>query len=606
MDRAVRFCLILALAAGALCTLPTAHAALPKNAGISEVLMGQWGRALARLPEAQDANRAEKYFRAWALMESGRVDEALTLLTGLSSTPGAFGGTALEMITEYAFEMGRFDEIVAAGELIEGKRFQKTDAMNYRVGQSYYMAGQFERAKLLLEKVEIARWRVYARHTLALMAYDDGDSSVAIERIGEALKAAQAHPDRVISRALVDRLRLVRGRVIHQAALRTEGIDEDSREKLFKVAISQLVLVTPKRRLYAQALRTIGWCAAEMGDSVRAIASFETAMSVDPERAHEDLWATGRVFERLGYFEQAADYYFQARAVALDFVEILEKNAEGDLELPTNYPRKGWVGVAERLSVVSDRVDAVHRQVVLSIDAANHRAARLDEVEKRLDNVSYLVKDMSQELVKMDADLYHYLDIIPASSLFQKKDRPRIQALLDKQERLLSQMLAAKKALETLERTRAWKRAPDLLRDTATALWQRLEQGDYNIVNAQLAFLEGMKFRVSVREKELMRLVDARKQENQSLHDPLSDNRTILAYERDKLVPTVAGLDQLAKRADKLSAELAELKDGADRVLVDEYRQSIRERAKQIKLRADEFSLDEAQALHLWEESGGQ
>ena len=125
-------------------------------------------------------------------------------------------------------------------------------------------------------------------------------------------------------------------------------------------------------------------------------------------------------------------------------------------------------------------------------------------------------------------------------------------------------------------------------------------------VSAQLAFLEGMKIRVSIREKELMRLVDARKQENASLVDPLNDNRNILAHERNKLAMMEARLDELAQRADVLTDDLKELRAGADMVLVDEYRKSLRERAGEIRLRADEFSLDEAQALHLWEESSGQ
>jgi hypothetical protein len=115
--------------------------------------------------------------------------------------------------------------------------------------------------------------------------------------------------------------------------------------------------------------------------------------------------------------------------------------------------------------------------------------------------------------------------------------------------------------------------------------------------------MEGVKTRVSVREKELVRLVDARKQENASLREPLRDNRDILRAERMQMSVFKTRLDALRARLSTARGKIDEMDRNARKAIEAQYRSSIALQAEGLRKRADEFSLDETQALHLLEES---
>lgn len=581
----------------------TAWAALPKHAGLAAAVQERWYVALKRLPAADEGSRAERYFRALALLGSGQKGAAFDALRALAGDKGSFSGPALEQIVAFQFADGRYAQVVKDHEAGGATKFMEPEAHFYRVGQSYYMLGDHEKAQPLLEQADAGKWRAYARHTLALIAYGRGMLSVAVERVGEALDAAQSHPDRAVRRAMVDRLRLVRGRMIHQAALSTVEIDPSRREKLIKLAISQLSLIKKESPYYAEALRTIGWCAAELNDVVRALASFELAASVDPDNAHEDAWATGRIFERLGYFEEAADSYAEARLLAGESADRLETSSGGAITLTPQVRASGWGALGTLFKGLAEGNGQLQEELEMARAALELRAGRLDGVEKGLDEAGSTTEALTAELIRMDKELYHYLDIIPARALFPKKQRARVDRVMNRQEWVQNDLRRTEEALMELAGTRAWDRADDELKKQVADVWERLRASGSQLANAQLHFLEGLKFRVSVREKELMRLVEARKQENQALVDPLKDAREILVLEREKLAGIEAKFQELAERAAAAQAEMARLRGGSDVGLVEAARNQLLEQARATRLRADAYALDEVQALHLWEES---
>ncbi len=590
-----------------LCTLAFSGPALcelPRHAGVGAAIEGDYHRALQYIDPAT-TDRAELYFMGAALLEMARVEEGLKILTELSVTEGAFNGAALEKIAEYSFGLGRYSDIVEAGKLSVGMRMTDPDSFNYRLGQSYFLLDRYEEARKSLLAVQGVRWKAYARHTLALIAYSDGDAAQAIELMGQSLEGAQAHPDREVRKALLDRLRLVRGMMIHQAALSSQSLDQPRKDKLYKLAISQLSLIKQDSPFYADALRTIGWCAIEMNDSVRALASFDTAMGADPDHAHEDIWASGRVLERLGFFEEAAATYADARSEAKTQADRLEKRSKSQLDIPSSMMAIGWGRVLTRLDSVLAYAAEVRNLVDFARDCANLRVGRLDKAGSDLERLGNEVDKLADELVKMDGDLYRYLDIIPARALFPKKDRPRIDRLLNNQDRLLSEIAKLESALMALEQTRAWDRAADERRQSAESLWNRLHEASYSVANAQLKFLEGLKRRVSVRERELVRLVDARKQENSSLREPIADAKVVLGVEYEKNGDMLARIDALSGRLDGAFERINAMKTGVSSAMEGHIKKRLLAEAEEIRLTADSYALDEAQALHLMSTNGG-
>ena len=580
----------------------SATAALPPKAGLADAVGQRWEHALDRLPADASAGRAERYFRSVALLETGHAVAALEVLRALSAVNEPFAGPALERIVEYSFDRGRYAEVVALSEGSKARSLIDLDAFAYRVGQSYFMQGKHTEAAKWLAKVGDSQWSPYARMTQALILYHGGDIPKAIEKVGEAVDAVPFHPDRELRKMFVDRFRLLRGRMIHQVALSSAGMDPATREKLLKVAVSQLTLIRPESPHYAEALRTLGWCAAEGGDSARALAAFETASGVDPENTHEDQWAAGKVMERLGYFDEAADAYGKARRSALEWADAWELESATLEDRDPVLWATGWGALHDLTATLERRTDALTAEVNLTRGAAAVRARRLDAADGRLGATGRHIENLAQELGRMDKDLYHYLDVIPARALFPKRDRPRIDALMDRRERLLGQIVEIEKALQEVARTRSWTLAGPAMVKRADGLWERAHQAGAHLSGAQLSFLEGVKYRVSVREKELVRLVDARKQENTSLRDPQHDNTVILAEERARLAKLNQSIAVLAERAAKAAEAVVKVRADLQEGLKDAGKERLRSLARQLRLKADAYAVDEAQALHLLEQ----
>ncbi len=588
--------LFIALAALA----PCAFGLSPQKEGLSAALGERWEDALRLLPSDEKAGRAETYFRALALQNTGMVPESMKIFSSLASTKGSFNGPALERVVAYEFERGNYQKVADAFKASQAQKFLDPDSMNYRVGQSFLLLSQPAEAKKALEAVKGGKYLPYALISQAQMTYAAGDYSGSIQVLDKAMDSLGSHPDRALRKALADEIRLRRGRIIYQAAVTSDSMTKDQREKLLKLAVSQLSLIKDGSPHYAEALRSTGWCSLEMGDKVRALASFETAMAADPENAHEDQWAMGRVFERNEYFEEAADSYATARLTAEEWSITWEGALAGEIAPSPLSMSGGWSSLLDsQASVLQKRADSLGEDFTLVAEAVKLRKSRLDAVEKGLNEAEKRLDAMDAELVKMDGELYQYLDLIQVGSLFPKEERPRIEGLMARQEKLMKVMGWTERALKTISENAMWDSSPDPLRKKVEAMWKKLGEVGSALTQSQLIFLEGLKARVSVREKELMRILESRKKEILYLRTPLKDARRILADERKKLSEMEVKVAALSERSKKAGEGLAASQAEARATLVARTRRTLSEKMKAVKLRGDQIAMDEAQALHL-------
>ncbi|PLX42712.1 MAG: hypothetical protein C0608_01215 [Deltaproteobacteria bacterium] len=575
--------------------------AIPRGeAGLSAAVAERWERAVKLIPTGEDVSRAQGYFRAVALVNTGRVPEALKTFGWLSSTDGSFNGPALEKLVEYEFERGNYGAVVELYEKSKGRRFLDPPTLNYRVGECYFMVGIYDKALPLLAKVDSGELESYARYTMAQISLSDGDILGAIEHIDEAIDATKSHPDRVVEKNLSDYLRLARGRIIYKAAVATEDVEIEQREKLLRLAISQLSLIQEETPFYAESLRTIGWCSAEIGDMVRAIASFETAMTKDPENAHEDQWALGKVLERNEFYEEAASSYSEARLTALDWADSWEEQSMA-LTAPLPEVDIAWMrALAENIeSGVSENASRLNERAALAQKAASLREERLVKISKRIGVLKDWIEALAVELDDMDAGLYKYLDIVQVGALFPKEDRPRIESLIENQDKLLAVIKWTQDAINTLVAMTSWEETPDFVKERAALLWGKIQDANRELAVAQLGYLEGIKKRVTVREKELNRMLAIRRVEHENLKLPYDEAVVTNADEKEKLKALNGKLALLVDRAKKVQGEIDDIKDEVREGMLKASREHLLKRAEALRLRADRFALDEAQALHL-------
>lgn len=573
------------------------HAALPKRAGIAYALTGQWEKALEAIPPDVKEN-ADRYFRAIALVETGRSNEGMGELAAIGQSGGAFGAAALEKVAEYAFTMGRYKYLVGTVGNPGTVKFVDPDSMSYRLGQSLFMIGRKAEARTWLAKVSSHQYKPYALHTLAQISYSEGDLSTAIDTLGKALDLMQYVTDPAIRASLGDRLRLTRGRIIYQAAASNPEMDEERKGKLYKLAISQLSLIKPESPFYAEALRTVGWCSLEVKDTVRALASFETAMGIDPENSHEDVWATGRVFERLGFYDEAAAAYAQAGVSAKERAQKYADLSRQPRELTRAEIASGWGRQWEKLSTVEAALSRLRQSLALAKQAASDRSARLDSVDRTLKTLIERIEGTTEELDVMTKDLYRYLDAMPPSALFPKKDRARVAALMDGRERAASELRRTRATIMQLERTRAWNNTSDDRRKAVKNLWDRLNSSSLLLARAEMEFLEGIKKRVSVRERELAGLLAEKKTANEELRSPWDANVKLLEKERRELADVVTRLDLVEGKVNEIGRKLAEVRSNLEAAVAGAISADYTRKAEAVRRKADQYALDEAQALH--------
>lgn len=585
---------LLATALGA----STLHAGLPRRAGLSYAITGRFEKALDTIP-ADTKDNAERYFRAIALIETGRTREGFDELAKLGSSTGAFAWAASEKTVEYAFSLERHKYLVETVAVPAGAKYIDPDGFNYRYGASLFLVGREAEAVGFLNRVEDNRFRHFAQYTLAQISYQSGDYPDAMEHLAQALDAVRHEPDRILKEALTDQIRLTRGRVVFQAAKGDPDMTAENREKLLKLGISQLTLIKPESGFYAEALRTIGWCSVLMNDTVRGLAAFQTAMGADPDNAHEDVWATGRMLERIGFFEEAAAAYAQAGSLAREHSAALKnRNLDWSRLLSRIAPPED-ARIESKIAGLEVALTGVEEEAQLSRGAAGAKSARLDAFDANLQTVLASLTGIDQELEVMTGDLSRYIDAMPSYALFPKKDRARILLTLDSKERLKAEVAEVRVAVNALSETRAYERAGPERKAEVEKLWKRLDKAEGSLEESELALLEAMKKRVSVREKELAGLLGDKKAENNELRGPITASQKMLQEERKKLNELSTRLLALEKRLAGARARVGGLRTDYAKVRAQYDVVTLARLSLEAGKRADQFNLDEAQALHL-------
>lgn len=594
MARRVALALALALA-GSGSPAAAAPPGILERAGFAEVFLGRWERALPRL---QGTDRASAYFRASALLALGMPGQALGTLRELSTTPGAFSGPALELAVARFFDAGDYAQVVAWADASRADRFQDPHALRYAVGQSRYLLGDAAGARQDLERVERGGRRPYALHTLALIQFREGRLRDAVDLLGAAIDAAGVEPGGALGAALAQRLRVTRGRVLYQAAVGLPELAGQERGRLFSLARAQFELVEPGSPEYGAALRGIGWCSAELGDSARALGAFEAASAAAPAERHEDLWAQGRVYQRLGFFDEAARFYGEAREAALE-----EASAPGRAERWGALPEeRRWGDLGRQAVQVRLRAEglaATAEEVEAALDA---RDRRLQGIAAVLGEGRAVARARLGELDDLAARLAQFMDEMPAHALFPPAARPRLQGVSSRQEALALQIARTQATFSVLGGSELWDGASPELQSRGRALWSRLGVARDRLAQAQLAFLETLKGRVSEREAELEGAIAGLVSAARGLAEPAAELERRLASalaaqegNRARLAPLRTRLEDVTRRLRGIEAD-AEAR-GREAATAAAARE-----AERLRLRADAIALDEAQALHLWRE----
>ncbi len=599
MARRVAFLAALALAAAGPAGASAASSpGAVERSGISESLLGRWERSLPRL---SGADRTSAYFRASTLLALERRTEAFALLRDLSSTAGSFSGPALELATGRLFEEGDYAGVVAWSDRATAGKAQDPDSLRYAVGQSRYLLGDLEGARRELEAVAGGPRRAYALHTLALIHFQEGRLREAVDLLGAGVEAAGRHPDPVLGGELADRLRVTRGQVLYQAGVGLPELAAAGRKSLFVLARDQFEKVRPGALRYPEALRGAGWCAAELGDSARALGAFEAAAAADPARRHEDLWAQGRVYQRLGFYDEAARFYGLAREAALAEGAALEAGTSPDLEAPQ---ARGWAALGRRVAGAANRTAELVELGGEAGAALDARDGRLAWSAQRVAWARGRAQARIGELEEMAVRLKDHMDRIPAAALFPRAARARWEGVSARQEELGLQIARVEATFGTLGGSEIWEESAPELRSRGRVLWARLEAAGERLAAAQLAFLEALKQRVSEREKELEQAIAELRAATQGLGDPATALESRLAEARARQADRRARFEALQARLDTASRRLLELAEAAAAGEAAARREGAGQAARRLALRADAIALDETQALHLWRQGG--
>ena len=577
-------------------------AGMPRGAGVAQGVAGQWAVATDRLEALPAAarGRAEQYFHAAARLQLGLRGTGLAGLRELSDTGGPFSGPALELAVQTLFAEGRHGEVVEWAAASRTERFQDVDSLHYRVGQSHLLLGRSEDARQSLERVTSGALLPYALHSRALLELAARRFGPAVDLLGEAIDAAETVPEPAVAAALADALRVARGRVLYQLAANASDLAEGERAGLVELAREQFERVPEISVLYPEALRGVGWCTLENGDSSRSLASFVAAGGMDPAGRSEDLWAQGRVYQRLGYYREAARLYREAAESAVETAALAEQAPGFDAGPVPGAARWERRGVAAG-ALAPGRDDLVARLSALA-EASAARDRRLEGAARMIEVRRQRISELQDGLAALTTQLQEFLDQISAAALFPPGERGRVRSLGALQQRLNGDVTRIENALGAISNTVFWTQASPERKARGQALWGRLGRAKELLGDLQLDFLLALKERVSQRETELARQIEELQRGSRELAGPLAaaDQARLAAVSRsEELGGRLAALE---RRVVALREPLVALRETARARVARAEARARAERAEQLLLRADAYALDEAQALHLLQE----
>ncbi|GAB4271865.1 MAG: hypothetical protein Kow0092_26750 [Deferrisomatales bacterium] len=582
---------------GLLMAAAPVRAGVPAGAGLAAGLLGQWERCLERVGPGPGGSRAERYFRAAAQLRLGVRGPAMEELGALSREGGPFSGPALELAVGELFAEGRYEEVTRWAEASRAERFVDPAALGYRVGQSFHLAGGAARAERELAAVTEGPFLPYALHTRAQLAFDQGEPGRAVALLGQAVEGADSLSDPVVREALKDRLRLTRARVLYQAAVAGRVGPGDGRSRLVELARDQFDRIASDSVLFAEALRGRGWCDLELGRTAEALAAFETAAQLRPAERHRDLWAQGRVYERAGFYDEAAKLYAAAREAARAETQGGQPGAGEDLvAAPERFGRLGDLG--RRAAAVDREADGFRELLAARRGFLDRAALRLEALGSRVDRVL-------EGLAALHGDLERHLDEMPAAALFPPAERGRIRRLAATQRRLTAEIASLEAVFAALERTTRWARAPEALAGRAQSLWRRLGAAGAALSGAQLRFLEGIKTRATQREAELVQATEALRGRAGELRASLDAAAQQLEAAEQRWADLAAAVEDELRGLEALHTEYEALERQARARTAAATEEARGLRIRRLLLAADRYGLDETQALHLWRERGG-
>ncbi len=577
-----------------------AHAGALARGGIAQGLLGRWDEArilLERDPAAPD--RAQRYFLARALLETGRTGAALAELDRLAAEGRAFSAAALETAVHHRFRIRDHRGVARVDTGAVDGRMMDPDRFHYEVGQSRFLTGDPSGAQAELSRVQAGPLLAYALHSRALLAFRRGRLDEAARLLDDGIRAATGVPDPAVAGALADRLRVTLGRVIYQAAVGLADLGGSRREQLLSLAAGWFGRVRPDSPEYAAAVRGLGWAALELGDGARALGAFEVASGVDPSGRAEDLWAQGRVYQRLGFPAEAAVAYRGARDAALERVRGLGTGRAGVPPGPAVLRWSDRVRSARawqaRLEVVRARWNAVQA-------AADRWDERLATAAARVRDREAEARGRASELDAMAAGLREYLDRISIAALFPRAERARLGRVAGMNEGVLQDLAEARAVLRGVTAHARWGAATPAQRARVRELRDRVLDQERLLGRARLAFLASLKRRVSEREAELVdRIADVRRGVD-GLGEGVARALVSVDGSRSRVRDLRERLGSLGERLDAAGRALDALVLDAGRGRDQAVRQARLAEASDLRLRADAYELDETQALHLLEQ----
>jgi chromosome segregation ATPase len=119
-------------------------------------------------------------------------------------------------------------------------------------------------------------------------------------------------------------------------------------------------------------------------------------------------------------------------------------------------------------------------------------------------------------------------------------------------------------------------------------------------LRASLAFLGALQELVSEREAELVRRLKGLRRAVDALGEPLETGLGRLAEARARVGTVRERLEALRAQAKAVSVRLEEVERGAALAERASAGEALEKEAAKLRLRADQYALDETQALHLW------
>lgn len=580
----------------------SAQAGLRERSAFSHALTEHLDEAYDGFAEIKNPSGSSLYFFAYVMLKLHMIEKAHSVLHTLAADQNNYAGPAMELAVKDFFEAGEYDEVASLAKTAKATKFKDRNLLNYEIGQSYFMLGDFDAAEAKFLEVEGGSSRPYAQHALGLINFSRKKPREAMENLSSAVEAVKALTQKDLAVSLADRIRLTLGRVVYQSAMGMTDLSDEDRRKLFSVAVEQFEAVKEESLFFSQALRGLGWTTLEMDDSAKALASFEAASEIDPQEIHGDYWAMGRIYQRLGLFEEAAKMYAAARDAAKKLgIEI----AQGEIpSAESSSSMSRWTRLAEGVEQSQKRlVDQTEKEQLISV-GIDLKAQRFKSADERLEKLKARAKELDDQLFALADGLDDYIDQMSASELFPAGQRAYLDRVISLRDAVHKETAYMEDLFLSFETNVLWLTATREHKDKAAKLWSELQKTKKNLEDARFNFLLATKDRVNIRKMELSQWIERLREGVAALEEPARRTEGAIAEAKATLEKRRARLESAARFRQAIMKKLESLGNEADIARQSEEKRLAEQRAKEVALLADHYALDETEALLLLHEQG--